>query len=355
MKILIIQQKMIGDVLTCSILFKAIKEVFPNSELHYLINSHTFPVVENNPYIDEFVFFTPKNEKSKYQLLLFIRQIRKRDYDVIIDAYSQISSNLMTLFSKAKTKISTHRWYTSFLYHYPVKYYSTPKTNAGLAIENRLQLLGPLNITPKKLLKPKIYLTESEKNSAKDYLIKNGINLSKPVYMISVTGSSNIKTYRFSFMAKTIDVISKEKPQAQILFNYIPNLAKDARSIYDLCHEETQKHIYFNVFGKNLREFLAITLHCNAVIGNEGGAINMAKALEIPTFAIFSPWIDKATWAIFENESKNVSVHLKDYKPELYQDTPEKEMKPQALELYDAFLPNLFFDKLTLFLNGILD
>ena len=41
---------MIGDVLTSSILFEVL-EKFPNSL--FLINSHTIPVVKNNPFIDK--------------------------------------------------------------------------------------------------------------------------------------------------------------------------------------------------------------------------------------------------------------------------------------------------------------
>ena len=60
MKLLIIQQKMIGDVLTTSILFKALKAEHPDAELHYVINSHTYSVVENNPFIDKVLFVTPE-------------------------------------------------------------------------------------------------------------------------------------------------------------------------------------------------------------------------------------------------------------------------------------------------------
>ena len=58
MKVLVIQQKMIGDVLTSSILFEAIKIEHPSAELHYLINSHTVPVVENNPFVDKLVLLS---------------------------------------------------------------------------------------------------------------------------------------------------------------------------------------------------------------------------------------------------------------------------------------------------------
>ena len=342
---------MIGDVLTTSILFEAIKNKYPHSELHYVINSHTFPVVENNPFIDKFVFVTPEIEKSKLQFLAFLKQAKKKKYDVVIDVYSKLSSNLVTLFSGAKTKISKHKWYTSFLYTQTCKYEKTAKTNAGLAIENRLQLLESLDISGGKLLKPKIYLTEGEKKTARTSLVANQIDLDTPLYMISVLGSGKNKTYPFDFMATVLNMIIKEKPQTQILFNYIPNQKDDAKSIFELCKDETQKQIFFNVSGKNLREFLAITHYCDALIGNEGGATNMAKALNISTFSIFSPWIDKATWSVFEEDNKNVAVHLKDFKPEFYLNAPEKKMKSKALELYDAFLPDLFYDKLILFLN----
>ena len=56
MKILIIQNKMIGDVLTSSILFEALKQKYPTSVLHFVINPATLPVLENNPFIDEFIY-----------------------------------------------------------------------------------------------------------------------------------------------------------------------------------------------------------------------------------------------------------------------------------------------------------
>ena len=99
-----------------------------------------------------------------------------------------------------------------------------------------------------------------------------------------------------------------------------------AKTVYNFCRKETQQYIHFEVFGKSLREFLAITYHCNALIGNEGGAINMAKALNIPTFTIFSPWIIKEAWNMFEDDKTHVSIHLKDVKPELYKDKSLKDM-----------------------------
>ena len=226
-----------------------------------------------------------------------------------------------------------------------------PKTKAGLAIENRLQLLEPLNISLNKTLKPKIYLTQEEKNTAKTFLTSNAISLDTSLYMISVLGSGLDKTYPFDYMATVIDTLVLAQPDCQVLFNYIPKQEVDAQAIYNLCKPSTQKRIFFKVFGKSLREFLAIAHFCDALIGNEGGAVNMAKALDVPTFTIFSPWIKKEAWSLFEDTIKNVSVHFKDYKPELFEGQSTKDLKPKYKSLYKQFLPSLFIDKLKQFIK----
>ena len=352
MKVLVIQQKMIGDVLTTSILCEAIKNYFPEAEIHYVVNTHTFPVVEQNPFIDEIKFFTPEMEKSKGKFLGFLKSLRRAKYDIVIDAYSKTSSNLMALFSGASKKISKHKSYTSFLYHHTFEDAKISKTSAGLAIENRMQYLKPLGIDNIAPLKPKIYLSNNELLEAQDFLKENGIDTVKPIYMVSVLGSDLSKTYPFQHMAKTLDVIVENKPNAQILFNYIPKQALEAKAIFELCSPKTKTAIFFDVFGKSLRQFLTLTKYCTALIGNEGGAVNMAKALDIPTFTIFSPWIKKEAWSLFEDGKHHVSVHLKDYAPQLFTGKNTKELKATTNALYDQFNPDLFEEKLIQFLTG---
>jgi len=353
MKILVIQQKMIGDVLTSSILFSVLRKNYPDAELHYLINSHTFPVVEHHPDIDKFIFVTPEIEKSSIRFYSFLKTVRKEKYDVVVDVYGKWSSNYISLFSRAKIRIGYYKWYTKYFYTHPVERLKISKNNQGLAIENRLQLLEPIckTITEEK---PKIYLTPKEIETAKLFLESFKIEVTKPIFMISVLGSGDSKTYPFNYMAQVIDVIVETK-DAEILFNYIPKQKEDAKAIYNLCKPKTRQHTHLDVFGKSLREFIAITHHCDAIIGNEGGAINMAKAIDIPTFAIFSPWIDKDTWNIFEDKNRNDSVHLKEFKPEFFENISTKEIKKQVDYYYSQFKPELFLNKLKVYLKNLIN
>ena len=336
---------MIGDVLMSSILFEAIRNEHPNAELHYVINSHTFPVVEQNPNIDKFHFITPEIEKSKSRFFGFIKTLKKERFDVAIDVYCKIGSTLMSYFSGAKKRIAYKKGYTSLFMTHPIARIKEPQQGASLAVENRLRLLEPLGIQYKPLV-PKIFLTEDEKNTAKSVLESYAIDLLKPLFMISVLGSSDSKTYPKAYMAEVLDTIVDLKQDCQILFNYIPKQEKDAKAIYDLCSDTTKSHIYFDLYGKSLREFLAITSFCSAVIGNEGGANNMAKALGIKTFTIFSPFINRKNWFGDIELENHEAVHLKEFL--------NFEKGEQSAEvLYTQLKPEYVIPKLKGFLNHL--
>lgn len=338
---------MIGDVLTSSILFEALKKKYPKSNLHYLINSHTYPVVENNPFIDKFIFFTPEIEKSKISFFHFLKNLKHQKYDAIIDVYGKISSNLIAFFLKSEQKIGYHKLQSSFIYKHKIKRKKNPEYGESLAIENRMLLLEPLNVSFKSF-SPKIYLKQSEIDAAKIYLKSQCIDLKKPLFMISVLGSSSEKTYPFEYMAKLLDNIVSFNPNVQILFNYLPKQKQNARAVFNLCEHETQNQIYFNIYGQSLREFLSITSHCNCLIGNEGGANNMAKALQIPTFTIFSPYLNKQNWFGETESKKHVAIHLSDY---LNYDI--NEVKQNLKTYYLKLKPDLLKQQLNDFLTNL--
>ncbi len=343
MKILVIQQKMIGDVLTSSILFEALRKKFPDADLHYLIQPHTIAVVENNPFIDKVVLFYPERSRGISGLLNFAHKIRGEKYDIVIDVYAKLNSAIITAISGAKTRISYKKWYTSFVYTKTFNLNEDPVTEAGVAIENRMLLLQVIDMDFPLKIKPKIFLTENEKSTARAKLLHAGIDLEKPLFMIAILGSSIEKTYPGEFMADVLDFLVS-RCNAQMIFNYNPKQEYEARAIVEKCESNTIERSHLNIFGASLREFLALTSHCDALIGNEGGAVNMAKAMDIPTFSIFSPQIEKKVWAVYQDEL-NVAVHIDDY--------PIKNDQASNAKAYERFRPGLFYPQLDLFLKEL--
>lgn len=345
MKIAVIQPKMIGDVLITSVIFEVLKQKFPIAELHFIVNKNTIPVLENNPFIDKVIILDPNIEIGFIGFIKQLNNIRNENYDIIIDSYSKLKTALFCKFSGAKKTISFHKSYSRFFYTDTIIRTEHSISKATKAIEHRLQLLKPLEIDF-QVIKPKLYLKNYEIDNAINLLKQNNIDLNQPIIMISAIGSSAAKTYPLEYMAKVIDEIAENK-KVQILFNYIPNQKDIALELYNLCKLETKEKIFFDVYAKSLREFMGLTSQCAALIGNEGGAINMAKALDIPTFTIFSPYILKNDWNMFENETTNISVHLSDYYPNL-----ELENSKNDNEIYKLLKPELFNNLLLLFLNN---
>ena len=344
MKIAVIQPKMIGDVLITSVIFEELKQKFPTAELHFIVNKNTIPVLENNPFIDKVIILDPNIEKGFFGFVKQMNRIRNEKYDIVIDSYSKLKTALFCKFSGAKKTISFHKWYSRFFYTDTIIRTKYSISTATKAVEHRLQLLKPLGIDF-QVIKPKLYLQNSEIENAIELLNRNNIDLNRPIIMISAIGSSEAKTYPLEYMAQVIDEIAENK-KVQILFNYIPNQKGIALELYNLCKLETQEKIFFDVYAKSLREFMGLTSQCAALIGNEGGAINMAKALDIPTFTIFSPFILKNDWNMFENETTNISVHLSDYFPNL-----ELKNSKNDTGIYKLLKPELFNNLLLLFLN----
>ena len=54
-KILIIQNKRIGDVLLASLIATNLKKVFPDSVIDYMVYNYTTGVIEQNPAIDNII------------------------------------------------------------------------------------------------------------------------------------------------------------------------------------------------------------------------------------------------------------------------------------------------------------
>ena len=171
----------------------------------------------------------------------------------------------------------------------------------------------------------------------------------KSLIMISALGSRKKKTYPLSYMAKVLDYII-ENTDSRLLLNYSPNQRKLIKILLKNVKIQNRPFIITRIFGEKLREFLSLTFLCRVVIGNEGGAINMAKALNKPTFAIFSPGIGQQGW-LHKKDKVNVAVELSDYLPNHYKNLSWKERNKNYKIFYHYFEPKLLKKELLYFLK----
>ncbi len=350
MKILIIQNKRIGDVLLASIIPNHLKKIYPKSVITFFCYDYAAPVLQNNPSIDNIIKANDKELKKIRTLLKVASRIRKEKFDLVIDPYVKIQSQLLSLASGATKRVGFEKRTLPYAYTLKIPVLKKRVSEYGKAIDDRINLIQGLGndeieIDPN----PKLYLTPEEIEQGREKL--KTLNTARKTLMFGVLGSNSSKSLPATYTAEIVDFIV-ENYDVNILFNYMPSQQETVNEILKKIKDSDK--IYPQIVGKNIREFIQIMHHCDVLIANEGGSVHIAKALDKATFTIFSPYIIKEFWATFENKSQNKSIHLKDFRPELFKNKSRKEISNQSEQLYQKFTPEFILPQLQKFMieNG---
>jgi heptosyltransferase-2 len=345
MRILVIQQKMIGDVLISSLLCKNLKLWNPNIHVDYVVNRHTLDVIRHNPFIDGVIIFEDHFKKNKFGLFQFLLYRRKQKYDYIIDAYGKLESFLICLFTPAVQKIGYRKVLSPFIYDKEIKVLKVQDDTLQLSIKNRFRLLDPIMGDFPKNSETEIHLTPEEIRISRERL-DAVLGKGKKAIMVSALGSSKNKTYPFKYMAQLMDTAFRTTNYPFIL-NYRPDQEGLINILINQLKPNTQKAVMKSLTPNSLRDYMATTYHCIAAVGNEGGAINIAKALNKPTFAIFSPLIDPSGWHT-EIPNKCMAVSLNTFFDNAIDYTKHQKLAKDTArleELYKMLKPELFEKK----------
>ena len=347
-KILVIQNKRIGDVLLASLIAANMKQVYPDASIDYLVYDYTAGVIENNPNIQNIIKIDEKELKKIPNLIKLALKIRKDNYDIIFDPYAKFQSRIICLFSNANVRVGFKKREKDPVlkfYTHAISFLKEKTRSCGKSIEDRVHLATSVFPIENPIFEPKIYLTEEEKqyDKLKDY--------NKPVLMFGVLGSTPQKTMPYEYITQLIDFVT-ENYDVYVLFNYAPNQKKDAERIYNNCKQKDK--IIFDIYEESIRGFIQLMNKCDLLVANEGGTVHIAKALNKPTFTIFSPYVLKEHWASFEDGVKHTSVHLLEEKPDLYTaQTKEerREIEENPSLLYKKLTPEMILPKLKVFLD----
>ena len=349
-KILIIQNKRIGDVLISSVIANNYKAKYPDSEIHLMAYEFTHGVIENNPNIDKIIAINEKELKKFKNLLKKIREVQKEKYDIIFDPYSKLQSRLICKFSGAKQTVghkSRKKMGNLGYYTHPVAILKEKTKICGKAIEDRIHLLEQVATFDKIDYEPKIYLTEQEKQFRVPEKYQN-----KPIVMLGILGSTPQKSMPYEYVAALVDDIVRHF-DCYLLFNYSPSQKEEADKIYALCTEKSA--IILDIYAPTIRDFAVLMNQCSVLVSNEGGTVHIAKAINKPTFTIFSPYVNKDDWSSFEDGKFHKSVHLLDFVPNAIAElTYEKykEIEKNPRELYLQLTPEMIISELRPFLQN---
>jgi heptosyltransferase III len=278
-KILAIQFKYLGDAVLMTPALRAIREQFPQSELHLLAPEEVAPIFTHTPWLNR-VWPMPRRRGrgNLSQTVPVIRALRRERFDRSVDFVSNDRGAIASLFIGAKERLGWDDrggfWGRKFCYNRRVR----PEPKPGHESAHMVHLLSGWNIPPPRSLEPEIRADPALADAAKKILsVDNAV-------ICHVASSQPKKEWPLRHWAALHGLATGEGrklvfttargEREQLLMTELSKLAPDAE-ILPLIND--------------LPLFLAVLRRAAVFISGDTGPLHFAAGLGVPTISLFGP------------------------------------------------------------------
>ncbi|MFO7801674.1 MAG: glycosyltransferase family 9 protein [Desulfovermiculus sp.] len=102
-RICLIRTSAIGDTVHALGLINVLRQGYPYAHLTWVLQTLPYEMVKLQPAVDEFITFDRKSRFEDWKAL--VRRLRNTAYDLVIAPQASTKVSLLTLFSRARTKL----------------------------------------------------------------------------------------------------------------------------------------------------------------------------------------------------------------------------------------------------------
>ena len=293
-RILVIYWGFYGDVLVTTPLLEALRRGYPCAYITYVLGrgadhaEHVSVLLKHNPHVDECLV----SDTS-----ILVKLLKRKPYDMVIDLCDLKASRLMYKISAAKTKI-WGEWRNipkHFFYNHLIGSRRGPVLKVLIRqkricrITKFLSIARFLGINTQGLKFPKIYLLKNEKKSARKYLARFR-KIAGPLIAMHPGGQNPFRLWKARNYSLLADELIEKLNARVIIFN---TKAEEplAKKIAKFAHHKVSR-----IFEKDLRKYVALLTACDLFISTDGGPLQMALAVGVPTLGIFHNRVSASYW-----------------------------------------------------------
>ena len=275
MKVLVIQTAFIGDVILTLPIVQVLKREMPNVVVDFMCIPSTKEILSNNPYINEVLVYDKRNTGMK-GMREIVKEIKKRNYDVIISPHRSFRTSLICFMSGVKQTISFDISALSLLYKKAILYVGNEHE-----IKRNLHLLEPLDITESKIIPPELFPSDDDKKKVDELL--DVFDLEGKKFVCIAPGSIWFtKRYPKEKFANVVNML-EEKGIAVVLIG-----GEKDKEIGEYIYGKSKKDNVFNVIGKlSLLESAEMIRRAEVLLTNDSAPLHMANAMGTRVIAIF--------------------------------------------------------------------
>ncbi len=298
-KILVIRYRFIGDTLLTVPFLRNLRYSYPNVQIDMLVSSGSGEIIENCPYVNNFIFFDT-TKKFKYEngqkksFWSYVKQLRKEKYDKVYVLKRSLSSAILAFLTGAKERIGFNTEHRGFLLTKKVPY-----ENNKHEIECFLDVLRADGLKVQDTYLESFVDKETEENIKK--IFKDNLTDGVKKVVVHATASNPKKEISKEKWAEIIEYLANEK-NTQVIFIGADKDKGAYLEILKLVKNELNiKPV--NFCGKfNLNESFAAIGQADLMIGIDSGNLHMAAAVKTRVIGIYGPMNEKK-WGAYPCKS----------------------------------------------------
>ena len=249
-------------------LTQTIRDHFPEAEIDFLVRDRFASIVEQCEAVDKLILFNRKGGPLGFWKLL--KEIRKKDYDAVLDVQAQFRTGLMIAAAKSKKKIgrADAREGSGVFCNHII---NLPEKSEPHQVDLFLQFLPALG-KPAELGTPVPFKTPPIES------IEPRFEKHPPILLLP---HSRGKEKEWPFFRELTHKLLEELPEAHVVWDsHIPIPSEELDS----------NDRFFNTTGKtSIPEMMSLVKHACLVVANDTGPMHIAAALAKPTIALFGP------------------------------------------------------------------
>jgi heptosyltransferase II len=285
-RILIIQTAFLGDVILSTPLIKALRELFPNSFISFLLIPETKNVLENNPHLNEILVYDKRKKKGLGSFFQILAKIKERIFDLAIIPHRSLRSALLAYLSGIPQRIGFNKSTGSFLFSQKVVY----PLNVH-EVDRNLSLLSSFDFHQSDTT-PGLFPSPEDFSYARELLHDAGMGEENKIVGIAPGSVWATKRWLPERFAEVADLLIK-KAGAKVVFL---GSEEDQKLCLELANQMVEKPVI--LAGKtNVLQSAAIISFCKVVLSNDSAPVHISSAMKRPVVVIFGSTIPKFGFA----------------------------------------------------------
>lgn len=290
-KCLIIQTAFIGDVILSTSLIEKLKKTFPDLEIHFLLKKGNESLLKDHPQIDQLYVWDKSKNKYKNMFSLIV-DIRKHNFDLVVNVHRFGSSGLFSFLSKGVYKSGFSSNPFAFCYAKTVDY-----SNASNEHEIKRNQALIEEITDSEPALPKLYPSKLDFIKVKKYIGDSFVCFAPA----SVWATKQLP------IEKWIELANKLKSKKIYLLG--------GKTDFDFVNTVIEKSNHSNIenlCGKlSLLESAAIMSSSDMNYVNDSGPMHLSSAMNTPTTAFYCSTIPSFGFGPLSDDSKIIEIDSK--------------------------------------------